>query len=460
MKSIRLIPSSFLFVISLSCLRSNIQAQEIPLLQVSANKRFFQTSNGQPFFWLGDTGWLLFSKTNRQQAIQYLDVRKTQGFTVIQAMVLHSLQAKNVYDSKALENNDLSRPLTTPADTANYWNHISFIIEEAEKRNIYMALVPVWGSNVKSGKVSVEQATQYARFLAERFGQYNNIIWMNGGDVRGTEGAAVWQAIGSTLRQYDSRHLITFHPRGRYSSSEWFHNQSWLDFNMFQSGHRTYAQDTTRNEKNHFGEDNWKYVQHDYALQPVKPTLDGEPSYENIPHGLHDSLQARWNDGDLRRYAYWSVFAGGAGFTYGENAVMQFYRKGDADANYGVTDNWTNTMYAKGAVQLHYLKELLLQYPYFEREPAQQIISGNQQPRYNFIVATKGKSYALVYTYTGNNFSIDISKLGFTVKRSQWFNPATGKKQAADFRRTAQLLTFDPPGNPANENDWVLILES
>ncbi len=459
MKSIRLILISFLFVISLSCLYSNIQAQEMPLLQVSANKRFFQTSNGQPFFWLGDTGWLLFSKTNRQQAIQYLDVRKAQGFTVIQAMVLHSLQAKNAYDVKALDNNDVSRPLTTPGDTTNYWNHISFIIEEAAKRNIYMALVPVWGSNVKSGKVSVEQATQYARFLAERFRQYNNILWVNGGDVKGTDGMAVWQAIGNTLRQYDTRHLVTFHPRGRYSSSEWFHNQSWLDFNMFQSGHRTYAQDTTRSEKNHFGEDNWKYVQHDYTLQPRKPTLDGEPSYENIPHGLHDSLQPRWNDADLRRYAYWSVFAGGAGFTYGENAVMQFHSKGDADANYGVTGNWTSTIYAKGAMQLHHLKELLLYYPYFEREPAQEIIAGNQQPQYNFIVATKGKRYALVYTYTGKNFSIDTGKLGFTVKRSQWFSPATGKKQAADFRRTTQQLSFDPPGNPANGNDWVLILE-
>ena len=55
----------------------------------------------------------------------------------------------------------------------------------------------------------------------------------------------------------------------------------------------------------------------DYALKPTKPTLDGEPSYEHIPEGLHDSLNRRWNAADIRRYAYWSVFAGAAGFTYG-----------------------------------------------------------------------------------------------------------------------------------------------
>ena len=29
-----------------------------------------------------------------------------------------------------------------------------------------MALVPVWGSNVKDGKVSIKQAEAYAKFLA------------------------------------------------------------------------------------------------------------------------------------------------------------------------------------------------------------------------------------------------------------------------------------------------------
>ncbi|MFT3826585.1 MAG: glycoside hydrolase family 140 protein [Chitinophagaceae bacterium] len=448
-----------LFLAAILCTGIGLRAQEMPLLQVSANKRFFQTSNGKPFFWLGDTGWLLFHKTTRKEAGHYLDVRKAQGFNVIQVMVIHSLQAKNIYGSYALNNSDLSQPvIANNTDTANYWNHISFIIEEAAKRNIYLALVPVWGGDVRGNKISAEQATVYAKFLADRFGKYNNIIWLNGGDTKGTDGAAIWQAIGTTLRKYDTRHLISFHPRGRYSSSEWFHEQPWLDFNMFQSGHRTYAQDTSRSDKYHFGEDNWRYIQQDYALNPAKPTLDGEPSYENIPHGLHDSLQPRWNDADLRRYAYWSVFAGGAGFTYGENATMQFHKKGDADRNYGVTDAWTNTIYSKGATQLHYLKALLLSLPYFERIPAQNIIAGEQGSRYDFLIATKGKHYALVYTYSGKNFSIDTNELGFVLKKAQWFSPSTGKRQKAVFQRNGNQLAFDPPGTPANGNDWVLIM--
>ena len=142
---------------------------------------------------------------------------------------------------------------------------------------------------------------------------------------------------------------MTYHPRGRYSSSEWFHAAPWLDFNMFQSGHKSYAQDTSAKDKYHYGEDNWMHVVKDNALAPHKPTLDGEPSYENIPHGLHDSLDSRWSAHDIRRYAYWSVLAGASGFTYGENAVMQFHHMGDKDANFGVNQPWEAALYCAGA---------------------------------------------------------------------------------------------------------------
>src|SRR3546814_2346564 len=75
-------------------------------------------------------------------------------------------------------------------------------------------------------------------------------------------------------------------------------------------------------------EDNWRFVTEDLALSPSKPTIDGEPSYENIPHGLHDVTQPRWGAADARRYAWWAVFAGAMGHTYGENSVMQMYVPG------------------------------------------------------------------------------------------------------------------------------------
>jgi hypothetical protein len=60
-------------------------------LHVSANHHFLVKEDGTPFFWLGDTGWLLFSKLNREEAVKYLEDRRKKGFNVIQVMVLHGL---------------------------------------------------------------------------------------------------------------------------------------------------------------------------------------------------------------------------------------------------------------------------------------------------------------------------------------------------------------------------------
>jgi hypothetical protein len=442
----------------------SVEAQ-LPLLKVSSNKRFFVTANNKPFFWLGDTGWLLFVKCNREDAVHYLETRKQQGFNVVQVMVLHDMNnTKNVYGDNALINEDVSKPNVTDGNDFknekeyDYWDHVDFIVDEAAKRGIYMAMVPVWGSNVKGGKVNAKQGEIYATFLAKRYKSKTNIIWLNGGDVKGTEGMDVWKVIGPTLKKYDGKHLVTYHPRGRTSSSDWFHNAKWLDFNMFQSGHKNYAQDTSSNETNHYGEDNWKFVNVDYQLKPVKPTLDGEPSYENIPQGLHDSLQPRWKAADLRRYAYWSVFAGGAGFTYGENATMQFNKMGDWTANYGVTAGWKETIKSEGATQMIYLKKLMLSKSYFDRVPAQELVMDSGD-RYDRVAATAGNSYALFYVYNGRNFKVDMMKLKFTASKANWYDPKTGRQKSVKGYNKNANVTFDPPGEKENGNDWVLILE-
>lgn len=450
-------------LVACCCLQDGMA--QLKQLKVSANKRFFQTVDGKPFFWLGDTGWLLFVKCTREEAQLYLDTRKAQGFNVIQAMVLHDFNnTKNVYGDSALNNFDVSSPdVTDGSDFSNqeqydFWDHVDFIIAEAEKRGIYMALVPNWGSTVKSGKINVQKAAVYAKFLADRYKNRSNIIWLNGGDIKGDEGLEIWKTIGKSLRANDKKHLITFHPRGRTSSSDWFHQESWLDFNMFQSGHKSYAQDTSSKETRHFGEDNWRFVKDDYAQKPVKPTLDGEPSYEAIPHGLHDSISLYWQAQDIRRYAYWSVFAGGAGFTYGHNAVMQFYKPGHSGISFFPKKEWQSSLKDEAAGQMNYLKKLIESFSYFDRIPAQEAVVNNGE-RYDYIVATRGKNYALFYTYTGRSFKIDMMKLKFIPRKAAWFSPSTGTRTVFSEYRNTVNMEFNPPGEPANGNDWVLILE-
>lgn len=435
-----------------------------PVLKVSANGRYFMQQDGAPFFWLGDTGWLLFTHLNRDETQRYLDDRRSKGFNVIQVMVLHSLDAVNVYGQPALENSNVATPKTTEGnapgvkDQYDYWDHIDFVIDQAAARGIWIALVPVWGSNVKAGKISEAQAERYARFLANRYKSKPNIIWLNGGDIKGSDYIKVWERIGVTIHTLDPHHLMTFHPRGRTSSSTWFHQQPWLDFNSVQSGHRRYEQDTSKGDL-HYGEDNWKYIAADYKRLPVKPVLDAEPSYENIPQGLHDTTQPRWKASDVRRYGYWSVFAGAAGYTYGDNSVMQMLRPTDKKSSYGAKAFWYDAINDPGAAQVQYLQKLMLSRPYFERVPDQQLIAGDAGVQYNRLMATRGKNYAFIYTYNGRNIKAVMGRIAGAKVKAAWYNPRNGSATPAGEYPNKGIIEFNPPGEPANGNDWVLILD-
>lgn len=435
---------------------------DIGPLSVSPNGRFLQHAGGRPFFWLADTAWLLFQKLDRPSTERYLEDRRRKGFNVVQAMVLHELADSNAYGAPALDQDDPARPRVTPgsrpskAGEYDYWDHVDWVVRRAARKGIYMAMVPAWGSIVKGGGLDAGKAAAYARFLAARYRAEPNIVWINGGDIRGDERPEVWRILGRTLKQFDPGHLVTFHPFGRTQSSTWFHNEPWLDFNMFQSGHRRYDQDDTPERR---GEDNWRYVAADYAKSPPKPTLDGEPSYENIPQGLHDPSQPYWTAADARRYAYWSVFAGAFGHTYGDNAVMQMHQPGAGAGSYGVRNSWFEAIGDPGAGQMQHLKRLILSRPFFERVPDQTLIAGQNGARYDYVAATRGGSYLFAYSYTGRPFQIRMGVISGRQVRGYWYSPRDGGVQPLGLFANEGVRTFTPPGAPAPGNDWVLVLD-
>jgi hypothetical protein len=435
-------------------------------LQVSENRRFLQYEDGEPFFWLGDTAWLLFGKLDREEAGRYLQDRRDKGFNVIQAVLVHELSQANVYGDSAFIGQDPARPDSTPGSgpedalAYDYWDHVDFITDLALAKGLYLAMVPIWGGAAKQGPEGHEWAATYAAWLARRYGDRPNIVWLNGGDIRGDVRPEVWRRIGTTLDRLAPRQLASFHPFGRTQSSTWFHDARWLDFNMFQSGHRRYDQRRDSDDpKTWKGEDNWKYVAEDYARRPAKPTLDGEPSYENIPQGLHDPGQPYWTAADARRYAYWAVFAGAFGHTYGNNAVMQMHKPGTGQGSYGVRNFWYEALDDPGAGQMQHLKNLVLSRPFFERVPDQSLIAGRNGEKYERVAATRGKRYALLYTYTGRAFDVVMGRIAGDQVRAQWFSPRNGETTFIGRFDNTATRRFDPPGRERPGNDWVLVLD-
>src|SRR5690554_5126346 len=89
------------------------QMGKLPLLKISANRRYLLTADDSPFFWLGDTAWELFHRLSIEDASVYLKDRSSKGFNVIQAVLLaelDGLDTPNAYGERPLQDNDPAQP--------------------------------------------------------------------------------------------------------------------------------------------------------------------------------------------------------------------------------------------------------------------------------------------------------------------------------------------------------------
>ncbi len=436
-------------------------------LKVSDNHRFLVFENGTPFFWLGNTSWLLSERLNRDDVEFFLTAEAKNGYNVEQLQILCGTPTFNIY-GKAGNTSDFAFTNETQEGEYGYWEHLDYIVEFAATQGIFIAMDVIWGSQLNN--MDVQKAANLGHFIGRRYAKYPNIIWMIGGDIRGDKQPEVWDALARAIKAEDPVHLMTFHPRGRTTSAWWFNDREWLDFNMFQSGHRCYGQrngdgDYTIDDDTE--EDNWRYVemskpgnkagQDRFSVKgDLKPVLDGEPSYEDIPQGLHDFTMPRWQDYDVRRYAYWAVFAGCFGHTYGHNSIMQFKRPGNL-GSFDAQKPWWEAMTDPGYLQMKYLKHLMMSVPFTEGQNDQSVIISRNGEKYDRIIATCGNDYMMVYNYTGKPMTINISKISGNKKQLWMMNPADGTmKYLGETAGKKHHFTFDSVGTKGQ--DRVIII--
>lgn len=424
-------------------------------LQVSANQRYLVHEDGTPFFWLGDTGWLLPERLDRDEAAFYLRRTADAGYNVVQVQVINGVPAVNAYGKMSHPFGWDTQRASTPGEYG-YWEHLDYILDVAENQGIYVGMVCIWGGLVKAGLMNEEQAREYGEFLAKRYGGRKNVIWIIGGDIQGNIKTSVWDALAGSIRAIDDKHLMTFHPRGRTTSARWFNSRDWLDFNMFQSGHRRYDQRMGNKDypiPDGTEEDVWMYVDSAQVHAPLKPVLDGEPSYEDIPQGLHSADEPLWNDKDVRRYAYWSVFAGSCGHTYGHNVIMQFARPGVPGAYFADGDKkpWYRALNDPGRNQMKHLKHLMLAFPYTERV-GDSLAVKNNGIRYDRLVATRGDDYMMVYNHTGRDMEVDLTRISGKKKNIWVMNPVDGSLKYVG-QTGNKIYKYNPEGG----DDLVLI---
>ena len=236
---------------------------------------------------------------------------------------------------------------------------------------------------------------------------------------------------------------MTFHPPGPQGSAQYFHADDWLDFNMRQTGH-------IRNR------DSYAQIAEDYARTPTKPCLDGEPCYEDHPAGF-DLHNGYLDDYEARKAAYWAMFAGACGHTYGCHAIWQFLSPARPAVTWART-LWRQALHLPGAGQMRHVRALLESRPFLDRIPDQSLILSEAGTGTNHVQATRASdgSYAFLYLPSGQPVEIRLDALSGNQVPAYWYDPRTGvAEKIGQFSRAAPQ-TFTPPvGGP----DWVLVLD-
>lgn len=428
-------------------------------LQATKDGHYLQFKDGTPFFWLGDTGWELFHRLNLNEIKQYLDNRAAKGFTVIQAVALaefDGLRIPNQYGELPLKNLDPQQP------NEKYFKVVDSTIHMAKQRNLFVGLLPTWGDKVTklwgAGPVVFDSlnAYTYGKWIGNRYKNDLNIIWILGGDrpalTDSNDWRPVWRAMAKgIIEATDHKCIITYHPwGGSNSTSQWIHNETWLDINMFQSGHGG-------------GHDVpcWETTRRDFNYSPNKPTLDAEPNYEDHPV----NPWPKWNtdngyfrDYDVRKQCYRSVFAGACGVTYGHHAVWQFMSAREEAINYP-DRGWINAMDRPGATQVGYLRKLIESRPMLNRIPDNTILLKGQGDKAEHIEAFRSpdNSYAMIYLPVGKAITIATSNFPGKIA-AWWFNPKDASSKKIGIIENKGVMEFVSPTIGVG-NDWVLVID-
>jgi len=233
---------------------------------------------------------------------------------------------------------------------------------------------------------------------------------------------------------------MSFHPAGPNTSSAQWHAEAWLDFNSVQTGHerdRAFP---------------YSLVEADFARSPAKPVVDFEPFYEDFakPWGRSDAS-------DVRKSAYWSVFAGAFGHSYGHVAVFQMW-KPQFKAWDGARMLWRDALGAEGAGDMRHLRALMESRPVAGRVPDQSLVidplAGAEHIR-----ATRGPGYIFVYSPHGSPFTLGLKALPAARRRAWWFDPRDGHAQGIGrLPDEGPLHTFTPPSH-GRGHDWILVVD-
>ena len=447
-----------LLLLSLFLVGASAPAQQTAWpLKVSPNGRYFVDHNGTPVFWLGTTQGELFHGFKLEDAKTFLAESSKTGFVVVQVKLMGGGDGTvpNAYGEKIWINDDSLMP------NEAYFRNVDAVVEAARDNNMTI-LITLYHQLCRK-YITLDKARSWAKRVAQRYKDAPNIIWSMTPEAKQSS-VPILRELAAGLHEGDGgRHLVSVKPDPSPYSSSFIHNESWLDFNSMQlwNGLRLIYPAVTR----------------DYSLQPAKPILMAEGTYEGTAkYGF--LVTPLW----IRRQAYYSYLAGGH-YTYGYNAH---------DPKWHVLPIWREALHSPGAAQMGILKKTLLaRKEWWQLVPDQSVFASgghtsdvalaadyaNDKERMDYVrrigvfplaeqpddailhLAARHRDgkWVVVYLADKASFSVNMNKIRAPKVNVFWVDPKTGDTTPGGQQSNTGVKSFSTPDG---WEDALLILEA
>lgn len=418
-------------------------------LKTGPEHRFLVKENGEPFVWIGETNWF-FAKLPPETIDRILDTRRSQGFTMMFVSCREAL-----YNGKG-------DPGSPSQPNEAWWAYLDSYVDKSAQRNLYVGITLGWWGVAK--KHNADTLYDYGRFVGHRYRNHNNVIWLTLGETgghnrKGEIPAERLAALVRGIRDGDTGDkLLTIHADYKRGTSLRASDARLVNFNNWQTSQWSAPDDLPRKGKRIGGGTVWDAIAYDYAQRydgQSKPTLDSEAKYENNKD-FGDSTPF-----GMRRRAYFTIFAGAFGHTYGAGGIWD----GLVEKK-GRSGSALDALHYPGAEQIGYLSQFLhgLGDQFLKLRPDQDLITSPNSQSYDkhvqASVASDGQ-FALVYSASDDSYTLDLTRLKKRRLTAQWYNPRDNTYHADtkdSYSNTQAKQKCDPPGREGPGHDWVLML--
>lgn len=429
----------------------NLDIYKRGFLKVSANGRYLTYADGTPFFYLGDTHWILsherFDTSNAPDvASQFkytVDKRARQGFTVFQSepgwkapSAQIRINEEHIPDEEA--DADLSQGFTS-ADLAGFANLDRKFQYIADRGLVHANAMICWVGDPAAYPIFTEAfMTRLGRYWVARYGAYP-VIWTIAQEIDkdyyGAYDATTigkWFAAARAVADNDAYHQpIMPHMENTDHTTAL---NSWWSGKPYHGGWAVQWQGelTDMGTAKVF----WNAL-------PTKPSVLYESAYDHFWTDSRNALGA----------AYKAFQYGMYGYGYGANGVWNdVYSKPGQPGDFGTAYEmpahyfwWRDGADLRTGDQLSYFKQFYTRLEWWKLVPRfdDRAWASFADASRSLLASDGHRTYVVFFfgdgTKTGTINQID----NHSTYVSQWFNPRTG--------------AFQMIGNiPANRSQWVI----